>query len=281
MGGEIPNAELATRDFQNKKSVGQTLFRVLPASTARKHTRRSPTKPHTGSRVNASATSYGDDKKYVARHDAFERQVFKLKLREADIDEKIAAGLCDEFNNWLCDNRKRATAETRARLMAQDLKRFEKVYASFNVTPIQLKRYQTDRDFGWRVVQFKRKHVSLEEQNDLLMSLERKADLRYRLDKEREKLIAENAALFHAVMMSQDRTCRQRERKAFGASANIFRGSEQRVLGADVHQGQPTLKHRTSDVSNSSLFTSSANTSRVVVGAALQLKENNVRTTYS
>ncbi|CAI5707219.1 hypothetical protein KXD40_008908 [Peronospora effusa] len=280
MEAEIPNAELATRDFRKHKSIGQR--RVLPAPSASERTRRSPTKSYTRSRVIASDAFSGDGNKlkHVARHDAFERQVFKLKLREADIDEKMIAGPRDEFDNWLCNNRKRAAAEERARLMAQDLKRFEKVYASSNVMPCQLKRYQNDRDFGWRVVQFKRKQASLEDQNDQLMSLERKADLRCRLDREREKLIAENATLYHAVMLSEDQTYKQRERRAFGASANILQGSGQRAFGTNVHQGQPRLKYRTSDASDSSLFMSSANTSRVVVGAALQLKGDNVRRTY-
>ena len=162
--------------------------------------------------------------------------------------------------------------------MAQDLKRFERVHASLKVTPFQLKRYQTDRDFGWRVVQFKRKQALLDEQTNPAMSLERKADLRYKLDKEREKLIAENANLFHAVMMSHDRTYKQqKDRKAFGASVT---GSGQRSLGADVYQRQPKLTHQTSDVSNSRPFMSSDNISRVVVGAALQLQGDNVRKTY-
>ncbi|CAH0475144.1 unnamed protein product [Peronospora belbahrii] len=217
---EMPIAARASYDLNKSKSIGRAYCR----DNAVDSTTRSLTKPYVRSRGNARAASYNDGKKYVTPRDDFERQVFKLKLREADVDDMMASG----SNNWLLESRKRGCVEERAQLMAQDLERFENVYASLSITPHALKRYQSDRDFSWRVVQFKRKQESLQEQNDLFMSIETKTNVWRVLDKEREELIAENTVLFRKVMMSKVRPAKRRDSNAFTASGSIAASSGKR-----------------------------------------------------
>ncbi|GMF25739.1 unnamed protein product [Phytophthora lilii] len=133
-------------------------------------------------------------------HD-FDRRVFKLKLLEADVDQHAASGL-RTGESRLLQKRRQAIAAERADLMAIDLDRFERIYASTIVTQVELNRYQGDRDFAWKVVQFQRKLASLQGEAKFLSPKERD-ELQSRLDEEREHLVSQNPLMFHKVMSNQ------------------------------------------------------------------------------
>ncbi|KAL4146312.1 hypothetical protein PRNP1_012488 [Phytophthora ramorum] len=241
-------------------------------------TKRTPTDPRIGPPKQKNAVSHSNNnskKPAFVHHDAFARRVFKLKLQEADVDEKTTTG-SHGSDKWFYENRRRGIAAERARLMAQNLERFEILYATSTVSKSELKRYQDDRDFAWRVVQFKRKQASLQEQNDLFISPEKRVELWRRLDQDREKLIAENGAMFHKVMMSQGQTegtFRARERDAFTTNADAPRRPGKRVHDKQLHKGQPKL-YRQALGNPSTMLQSASTNSRVVVGAALADNHN-------
>jgi hypothetical protein len=184
-------------------------------------------------------------------HDAFERSVFRLKLQEAHLDKLLAAaqGRLSLPDQRFHESRRRNIAADRARLQTENFERFERLYRTTEVRPSDLQRYEDDRNFAKRVVQFKKKQASLQEQKDLFLSAETRDDLWRRLDEEREELIKQNSVMFHKVMMDPKQGAVKHDRGPFSNGPRLATGTT------------PTTT-----------FQDPAN-SRVVVGAALQLQE--------
>ncbi|GMF47672.1 unnamed protein product [Phytophthora fragariaefolia] len=199
--------------------------------------------------------------------DEFERQVHKLKLREADLDEKETAGTCDEHESWRWGNRRRGIAEEKARLEAQNLERFEALYNALTVSQEELERYQTSRDFAYRVVCYKRKQATLQQQTGVFQAPEEKASQWRLLEKERELLIAENSELFHNVMMTQHELGRTHEQRSNDSEPKKT-GKHPRC--SDKHDRQPFLKRIARGRTATHRQPAASSTSRVIVGAALQ-----------
>ncbi|KAG2867517.1 hypothetical protein PC113_g1885 [Phytophthora cactorum] len=197
--------------------------------------------------------------------------VFKLKLQEADADEKLSCEPLSVAEIALYERRRNKIAVERARLEAQNLERFEKVYATTRVSNVALKRYQDNRDFAWRVICFKERQASLQQQKDLLVSEEMKREKWRQLDEDRESLLAENSYMFHTVMMENGGEFQHRE----NADTNMSRRSGKRASGGEIQRGQPKFKRRAAEVIQPN-FADSTTSSRVVIGAALQLKGNGI-----
>ncbi|KAE9327324.1 hypothetical protein PR003_g16046 [Phytophthora rubi] len=198
--------------------------------------------------------------------DEFERKVHKLKLREADLNEKQAAQTRNRRDSRNFGNRRRGIAVEKAQLEAQDLERFEKLYESMTVSKGELATYQTRREFAYRVVCYKRKQAALQEQTGGQTPEETAMHWR-RMDEEREQLVRENSELFHNVMIGQHELGRTYEMRGKRSGP---RKAEKRSRSSDGHDGQPFLKriarglnaaHRQLDVSSNS---------RVVAGASLR-----------
>ncbi|KAG3031207.1 hypothetical protein PC120_g3263 [Phytophthora cactorum] len=198
-------------------------------------------------------------------------KVFKLKLQEADADEKLSCEPLSVAEIALYERRRNKIAVERARLEAQNLERFEKVYATTRVSNVALKRYQDNRDFAWRVICFKERQASLQQQKDLLVSEEMKREKWRQLDEDRESLLAENSYMFHTVMMENGGEFQHRE----NADTNMSRRSGKRASGGEIQRGQPKFKRRAAEVIQPN-FADSTTSSRVVIGAALQLKGNGI-----
>ncbi|ETL26021.1 hypothetical protein L916_20196 [Phytophthora nicotianae] len=201
---------------------------------------------------------------HIEHHDPFERRVFKLKLQEADMDEKLSGKPLTEAERALYERRLNKIGLERARLENQDLERFEKLYATTKVTDVALKRYQDNRDFAWRVMCFKQRQSSLQQQKELFVSEEVQREKWRQLDEDREKLMAENAYMFHTVMMNDEEEFQHKENARHSGKCAIGNGN------------QREFKHRASEVIRPN-YSDSTRTSRVVVGAALQLQGGRVR----
>ncbi|KAG2775672.1 hypothetical protein Pcac1_g13601 [Phytophthora cactorum] len=223
--------------------------------------------PVAAPRDNAKAPAYD----HCEHYDPFERRVFKLKLQEADADEKLSCEPLSVAEIALYERRRNKIAVERARLEAQNLERFEKVYATTRVSNVALKRYQDNRDFAWRVICFKERQASLQQQKDLLVSEEMKREKWRQLDEDRESLLAENSYMFHTVMMENGGEFQHRE----NADTNMSRRSGKRASGGEIQRGQPKFKRRAAEVIQPN-FADSTTSSRVVIGAALQLKGNGI-----
>ncbi|RAW41252.1 hypothetical protein PC110_g2603 [Phytophthora cactorum] len=200
-----------------------------------------------------------------------QKPIFKLKLQEADADEKLSCEPLSVAEIALYERRRNKIAVERARLEAQNLERFEKVYATTRVSNVALKRYQDNRDFAWRVICFKERQASLQQQKDLLVSEEMKREKWRQLDEDRESLLAENSYMFHTVMMENGGEFQHRE----NADTNMSRRSGKRASGGEIQRGQPKFKRRAAEVIQPN-FADSTTSSRVVIGAALQLKGNGI-----
>ncbi|KAG3002557.1 hypothetical protein PC119_g16274 [Phytophthora cactorum] len=194
-----------------------------------------------------------------------------IKLQEADADEKLSCEPLSVAEIALYERRRNKIAVERARLEAQNLERFEKVYATTRVSNVALKRYQDNRDFAWRVICFKERQASLQQQKDLLVSEEMKREKWRQLDEDRESLLAENSYMFHTVMMENGGEFQHRE----NADTNMSRRSGKRASGGEIQRGQPKFKRRAAEVIQPN-FADSTTSSRVVIGAALQLKGNGI-----
>ncbi|KAG3096492.1 hypothetical protein PI125_g15960 [Phytophthora idaei] len=194
-----------------------------------------------------------------------------IKLQEADADEKLSCEPLSVAEIALYERRRNKIGVERARLEAQNLERFEKVYATTRVSNVALKRYQDNRDFAWRVICFKERQASLQQQKYLLVSEEVKREKWRQLDEDRESLMAENSYMFHTVMMENDGEFQHRE----NADTNMSRRSGKRASGGEIQRGQPKFKRRAAEVIQPN-FADSTTSSRVVIGAALQLKGNGI-----
>ncbi|KAL3661091.1 hypothetical protein V7S43_013700 [Phytophthora oleae] len=139
--------------------------------------------------------------------------------------------------------------------MMENQERYEQVYNSTLVSSAELKRYQSDRRFAARVVKFKRKQASLQDQNDLFLSTGKQDELWRRLESEREALIAENSFMFHKVMNDPKVPLTQYNDRQ-----------------PKVNQMPVTMQmHRRPESAASSI------SSRVVAGAALQISSTDGR----
>ncbi|KAG3239065.1 hypothetical protein PI124_g15996 [Phytophthora idaei] len=237
--------------------------------------KRSPRDPRIRHRVEPVAAPRDSAKApaydHCEHYDPFERRVFKLKLQEADADEKLSCEPLSVAEIALYERRRNKIGVERARLEAQNLERFEKVYATTRVSNVALKRYQDNRDFAWRVICFKERQASLQQQKYLLVSEEVKREKWRQLDEDRESLMAENSYMFHTVMMENDGEFQHRE----NADTNMSRRSGKRASGGEIQRGQPKFKRRAAEVIQPN-FADSTTSSRVVIGAALQLKGNGI-----
>ncbi|KAI9985588.1 hypothetical protein PInf_004969 [Phytophthora infestans] len=193
--------------------------------------------------------------------DPFERRVFKLKLQEADADEKLSGKFQSEAQRALYERRFYKMGLERTRLENEDFERFEQLYATTKVSGVALKRYQDNRDFAWRVMCFKQRQAALQQQKDLFVSEEVTREKWRQLDEDREKLMTENAHMFHTVMMENDGEFQRRD------------NAGKRGIGHGNQREEPKFKRRASNVNQSDATTSS----RVIVGAALQLQGDGTR----
>ncbi|KAG7376805.1 hypothetical protein PHYPSEUDO_012696 [Phytophthora pseudosyringae] len=267
----LQNSEpLRLRQTISGKDTRSTVNNPTVVKSARRSPRDSRIRPRVepvaAPRDNGKTPAYENSDHF----DAFQRRVFKLKLQEADADEKLSRGPLNVSEKALFERRINKISVERARLEAQDLERFEKVHATTKVSPAALKRYQDNRDFAWRVICFKQRQASLQMQNTLFVSEEAKKEKWRRLDEVREKLLAENSFMFHKVMMENDGEFQHR----LNANANTSRRPGKRAVGGDMQQGRPTFKRRVSGATPVAQFHASDSTtnSRVVIGAALQLQ---------
>ncbi|KAG3142538.1 hypothetical protein PI126_g15004 [Phytophthora idaei] len=195
-----------------------------------------------------------------------------IKVAQSKLSvEKRAQPIQKERTSKLLLRRRNKIGVERARLEAQNLERFEKVYATTRVSNVALKRYQDNRDFAWRVICFKERQASLQQQKYLLVSEEVKREKWRQLDEDRESLMAENSYMFHTVMMENDGEFQHRE----NADTNMSRRSGKRASGGEIQRGQPKFKRRAAEVIQPN-FADSTTSSRVVIGAALQLKGNGI-----
>ncbi|EEY69024.1 uncharacterized protein PITG_05194 [Phytophthora infestans T30-4] len=241
----------------------ETSFSAM--SKAVETSKRSRRDPRIRPRVESVAATPANGKAPAYDHfdhfDPFERRVFKLKLQEADADEKLSGKFQSEAQRALYERRFYKMGLERTRLENEDFERFEQLYATTKVSGVALKRYQDNRDFAWRVMCFKQRQAALQQQKDLFVSEEVTREKWRQLDEDREKLMTENAHMFHTVMMENDGEFQRRD------------NAGKRGIGHGNQREEPKFKRRASNVNQSDATTSS----RVIVGAALQLQGDRTR----